>query len=107
MYTATEGNARVLRWRLALEEFDFSVEYRPGRVNQAADAMSSLQTRCIQVGKSEVDVPVLIVHVPTDEWEGKDDPPPPVKPDKGPRVRITEDGLQMITKKRSTRGSNI
>jgi hypothetical protein len=26
MYTATEGNARVLRWRLALAEFDFSVE---------------------------------------------------------------------------------
>jgi RNase H-like domain found in reverse transcriptase/Reverse transcriptase (RNA-dependent DNA polymerase) len=66
MYTATDSNARVLRWRLALAEFDFSVEYRPGRVNQAADAMSRLQTRYIQGGTSEVDVPVLIVHAPTD-----------------------------------------
>ena len=98
MYTTTDGNARVLRWRLALAEFDFTVEYRPGRVNQAADAMSRLQIQDLHEGTPEIEVPVLIVHVPAGEWEEKEDLPPPVKPDQGPRVRITEDGLPLIRK---------
>ena len=36
------AGGRLLRWRLALTEFDFTVHYRPGAKNANADALSRL-----------------------------------------------------------------
>ena len=33
-----------MRWRLRLSEFDFEIQYRPGRVHQVPDALSRLLT---------------------------------------------------------------
>lgn len=33
-------NARICRWSLLLQEFDFEIQFRPGRKNSAADALS-------------------------------------------------------------------
>ena len=45
-------NARVTRWFLSLQEFNFVVEHRPGRQHQNADALSRVHcmvsTRCLQ-----------------------------------------------------------
>lgn len=49
------------RWRLRLQEFEFDVEYLPGRKNRAADAMSRLKTSGgdTRSEPANVDIPVL------------------------------------------------
>jgi hypothetical protein len=39
----SDAQGRQARWRLLLAEFDFTVEYRPGATNRAADMMSRLK----------------------------------------------------------------
>ncbi|CDF34348.1 unnamed protein product [Chondrus crispus] len=42
-YSATDASASPLtRWRLRLAEYDFTIQYRPGRVHQVPDALSRL-----------------------------------------------------------------
>ncbi|GMF29461.1 unnamed protein product [Phytophthora fragariaefolia] len=38
--TATEPAGRLHRWSLTLQEYDFSIQYRPGHENRVADALS-------------------------------------------------------------------
>jgi hypothetical protein len=38
-----EPNAKLTRWRLALEEFDYTIEYIPGKTNKVADALSRVE----------------------------------------------------------------
>ena len=38
----TESTGRLTRWRLRLSEFEFVIEYKPGKKNQVADALSRL-----------------------------------------------------------------
>ena len=56
---ATNISGRLARWRIRLCEFDFSLEYKKGKKNTIADAISRLPT----TGETEVDpyldVPVL------------------------------------------------
>lgn len=33
-------NSRIVRWRLALQDYDFTIIYKPGKVNSNADALS-------------------------------------------------------------------
>jgi len=33
-------NSRLFNWSLRLSQYDFNVEYRPGRLNQEADCLS-------------------------------------------------------------------
>lgn len=37
-----DPSSRLMRWRLRLEEYDYDIEYRKGKENQAADALSRL-----------------------------------------------------------------
>ena len=38
----TESSGRLTRWQLRLAEYDFTIQYRPGRVHQVPDALSRL-----------------------------------------------------------------
>ena len=38
----TESSGRLTRWRLRLPEYDFTIQFRPGRVHQVPDALSHL-----------------------------------------------------------------
>ena len=38
--TLTDSSERLVRWRLRLSEFDFTISYSPGRVHQVPDALS-------------------------------------------------------------------
>ncbi len=40
LMTRPQMNKLILRWALKLTEYSFSIEYRPGRENQVADALS-------------------------------------------------------------------
>jgi hypothetical protein len=41
-YTYSSGSPKVLRWKLAIQEFDFDIVHVPGEQNIAADAFSRL-----------------------------------------------------------------
>ena len=40
LFSLKEPNSRLVRWRLKLEEFDYTIQYKKGKLNQAADALS-------------------------------------------------------------------
>ena len=42
LMTLTDSSGRLMRWRLRLSKFDFTITYRPGRVHQVPDALSRL-----------------------------------------------------------------
>jgi transposase InsO family protein len=37
-----EPNSKLVRWRLKLEEFNYEIEYKPGKINNNADALSRI-----------------------------------------------------------------
>lgn len=42
-YSLTNANNKIIRWRLALEEFDYEIIYKPGKQNVVADALSRIK----------------------------------------------------------------
>ena len=42
LMSLTESSGRLTRWRLRLAEYDFTIQYRPGRVHQVPDNLSRL-----------------------------------------------------------------
>jgi hypothetical protein len=99
---AADRNSRIERWRLTLANLDFEVFYRPGVKNQAADAMSRLLTSAAHLPEPIDEIPILVVVV-TEEEENDiettpdDDAPHPLIPDRGPRVRVPDEGLTPIS----------
>ena len=57
--TITESTGRLTRWRLLLSEFDYEIDYIPGRVNSVPDAMSRVLTPAGDPQPVEADVPVF------------------------------------------------
>ena len=52
-----------MRWRLRLSEFTFDIQYKPGRLNQAADALSRMATEGSDQSSLDHDVPCLSIEV--------------------------------------------
>lgn len=43
LYKIKEPNSRLLRWKIKLDEFDFDIEYKKGKENKVADALSRIE----------------------------------------------------------------
>lgn len=43
LFSIKEPNAKLLRWRLKLEEYDYQIIYKKGKMNLNADALSRIQ----------------------------------------------------------------
>ena len=59
-----EPSGRLMRWRLRLAEYDFSIEYKKGICNTQADALSRLRTDAeVEYDPDDVDIPVYSVDI--------------------------------------------
>ena len=56
-----EPSGRLARWRLRLAEFDFEVQYRPGRQHNLADGMSRLLTEGGDTSPIDDEIPCFSV----------------------------------------------
>lgn len=61
LYKIKEPNSRLIRWKLKLEEFDFTIVYKKGKENYVADALSRVEIHNTE--KDDVDS----IHVNIDE----------------------------------------
>jgi hypothetical protein len=59
--TAGKENQRLVPWRLALAEHDFSISYRPGKIHSAPDAMSRIHKFGMQTCEIEDEIPVIVI----------------------------------------------
>lgn len=53
------AHGRLVRWRLRLAEFDYTVETKPGRYHHAADTMSRLETTGVDKTPIPEELPLL------------------------------------------------
>ena len=71
LMSLTDSSGRLTRWRLRLAEFDFQIEYRPGRVHQVPDALSRLITPRVPQNEIDDDVPTFDVTRDTEIKGGR------------------------------------
>jgi len=48
LFSIKDPGSRLARWRLKLEEYDYKIEYKPGRINNNADALSRIRVNHFQ-----------------------------------------------------------
>lgn len=48
LFSIKDPGSRLARWRLKLEEYEYEIEYKPGRINKNADALSRIRINHIQ-----------------------------------------------------------
>ena len=49
-----DPGSRLLRWRIKLEEYDFEIEYKPGKQNTNADALSRIPYKqCLAITRTQ------------------------------------------------------
>jgi RNase H-like domain found in reverse transcriptase len=61
LMSISDDNTRLVRWRLRLAEFSFEIQYKPGKINQAADALSRMKTTGGDQAALDQDVPCFLV----------------------------------------------
>ena len=71
-----EPSAKLMRWRLHLAEYTFTVMYKLGALNTQADALSRLHTKGETVHEDWDDIPTLSINEcesydPTRKAEGE------------------------------------
>ena len=73
LFNCKEPGSKLVRWRLRLEEFDYEIEYKKGKINSNADALSRYPVRSISLPNT--------AHVLTDKVPPVSIPPPPPQPE--------------------------
>ena len=88
--SSTDGNPRVVRWKLAMSAYDFSVEYKPGASHKVPDELS----RMLTTGHSDPPapdeddsfVPCLVIETAVEDGLL----PTPVYPRASPLIQVPE-----------------
>jgi len=60
LMNVTDLSGRLVRWRLRLSEFDYTIAYRPGRVHQVPDALSRIRTEGLDTEPLDDAIPCLL-----------------------------------------------
>lgn len=75
----TDSSGKIAQWRLRLSEFDFIIVHRAGSKQQAADALSRLDTNGNDGSPPDEDLPVFTIRSQCDGEirvsSNEDDPP--------------------------------
>ena len=68
LFGISEPSGRLMRWRLRLAEFDFSIEYKKGKINCLADSLSRLLTEAgTEYDPEEDTIPIMLLLNESDE----------------------------------------
>ncbi|KAJ0177013.1 hypothetical protein K1T71_007022 [Dendrolimus kikuchii] len=58
LFSCKDPGSRLVRWRLKLEEFEYEIQYKKGKINSNADALSRFPVNPIQPGNPDSNLAV-------------------------------------------------
>ena len=88
IFMGQSPNARLTRWRLLLSEFDYELQYKPGKDHKVADALSRLPTDGLDTTPIAEEIPTLAVtrrRQQSEEEENSSDTSSPTDDDAEPQ----------------------
>lgn len=62
LFNLKDPNSRLVRWRLKLEEYDYVIKYKKGKINQA-DPLSRIKINPIETSSTQNDTSSMIAQV--------------------------------------------
>jgi len=54
LFSIKDPGSRLARWRLKLEEYDYEIVYKPGKINKNADALSRIKINALSAEKENL-----------------------------------------------------
>lgn len=99
LYKIKEPNSRLVRWKLKLDEYQFDIQYKKGRENSVADALSRIEINHLQKGKEPADQMSMVPNV--------DEEPPTLSDEDLDRImnsQIADNDLQQILRELESAG---
>lgn len=69
LFSLKDPNSRLVRWQLRLEEFDYKIQYKKGKDNIVADALSWIEINIKEtVDGDDIDLILSLPQIDQDEF---------------------------------------
>lgn len=102
LFNLKEPNSKLVRWRLKLEEYDYNIVYKKGKINTNADALSRIPINALEEeslinhpGDADKDILDFLKTLSENPFEEEaDDPQPSTSTDPKPakqKIKIIQD----------------
>ncbi|GMF24511.1 unnamed protein product [Phytophthora fragariaefolia] len=72
LMTAREPAGRLHRWALTLQAYDFEIQYRPGRENHVADALSRVPAADVDAAEADADNDPVVGQPPPNNADAEE-----------------------------------